>query len=284
MPYCPECLMEYIEGTAVCSDCRVGLLPGPPPVLVQKRKDGRSQQITCPVCKAEIELEEQERIEGRVSCPSCQKTLIWRKDPERAQKEVATGRPKNVALAVILALLFGPLGMLYVGRFWQSLLIALAVAILRSAFIYGPGGGSLAVKDLDLVIGGTLWIGLAVWASELAKEINENTRSDEDDVESVLLVKAESVMQAKFLAAALDNAGIPYVARGLGITDSLGGSAGGDVAFGVYSSPRGPEVYVNPSDLKAAIEVLDSIRGSELSDDQDIDSDSGSSSSDPTKA
>ncbi|MCX6831600.1 MAG: DUF2007 domain-containing protein [candidate division Zixibacteria bacterium] len=111
----------------------------------------------------------------------------------------------------------------------------------------------------------------------------ERTDNPDDEVDAVLLLQGESVMQAKFLAAALEDAGIPYVARGLGITDSLGGSAGGDVAFGAYSSPGGPEIYVNPSDLAAAQKVLDSIRGSEPPDDQDIDSDSGSSSSDPAQ-
>ncbi|TFH54709.1 MAG: hypothetical protein E4G91_11140 [Candidatus Zixiibacteriota bacterium] len=146
MPYCPECLMEYIEGSEVCHDCQVRLLPGPP--------------------------------------------------PEK------TDKPDN----------------------------------------------------------------------------------PDDKVDAVLLLKGESVMQAKFLASALDDAKIPYVARGIGITDSLGGSAGGDVAFGAYSSPRGAEIYVNPSDLAAAQKVLDSISGNELSEGQDIDSDSGSSSSGPTQA
>jgi hypothetical protein len=112
----------------------------------------------------------------------------------------------------------------------------------------------------------------------------EKTDNPDDEIDAVLLLKAECVMQAKFLAAALEDAGIPFVARGLGITDSLGGSAGGDVACGAYSSPGAPEVYVNPSDLAAAQKVLDSVSGSELPEDQDIDSDSGSSSSDPTKA
>jgi hypothetical protein len=31
MPYCPECLIEYVEGTKECSDCRVPLEAGPPP-------------------------------------------------------------------------------------------------------------------------------------------------------------------------------------------------------------------------------------------------------------
>lgn len=31
MPYCPDCLIEYVEGTAKCEDCDADLLPGPPP-------------------------------------------------------------------------------------------------------------------------------------------------------------------------------------------------------------------------------------------------------------
>jgi hypothetical protein len=112
----------------------------------------------------------------------------------------------------------------------------------------------------------------------------EETDNPDDKIDSVLLVKPETVMQAMFVAAALDDAGIPYVARGLGITDSIGGSAGGNVPFGAQSSPRGPDIYVNPSDLAAAQKVLDSVSGSELPEGQDIDNDSGSSSSDPTKA
>ena len=66
----------------------------------------------------------------------------------------------------------------------------------------------------------------------------------DDKIDAVLLLKAETVMQAMFVAAALDDAGIPYVARGLGITDSLGGSAGGNVPFGAQSSPRSARKYM----------------------------------------
>jgi hypothetical protein len=31
MPYCPQCLIEYVEGTAQCEDCGSFLLPGSPP-------------------------------------------------------------------------------------------------------------------------------------------------------------------------------------------------------------------------------------------------------------
>lgn len=100
-----------------------------------------------------------------------------------------------------------------------------------------------------------------------------------NEVDSVLLTKPDSVMQAKFIAAALEEARIPFVARGLGITDSLGGAAGGDVSWGAYSSPRGPEIYVHPSDLEAAQQVLESIQGSELSEDEETGSDTGGSPS-----
>ena len=31
MPYCPDCLTEYVEGTRKCEDCGAPLVPGSPP-------------------------------------------------------------------------------------------------------------------------------------------------------------------------------------------------------------------------------------------------------------
>jgi len=31
MPHCPQCSIEYVEGTTHCEDCGAFLLPGPPP-------------------------------------------------------------------------------------------------------------------------------------------------------------------------------------------------------------------------------------------------------------
>jgi len=31
MPYCPNCLTEYVEGTTACEDCGAQLAPGSPP-------------------------------------------------------------------------------------------------------------------------------------------------------------------------------------------------------------------------------------------------------------
>lgn len=33
MPYCPNCLTEYVEGTGECEDCGVHLVPGSPPEI-----------------------------------------------------------------------------------------------------------------------------------------------------------------------------------------------------------------------------------------------------------
>lgn len=33
MPYCPECLTEYVRGTNQCEDCGAELLPGSPPPM-----------------------------------------------------------------------------------------------------------------------------------------------------------------------------------------------------------------------------------------------------------
>jgi hypothetical protein len=32
MPYCPDCMTEYVEGTRECEDCDAALLPGSPPM------------------------------------------------------------------------------------------------------------------------------------------------------------------------------------------------------------------------------------------------------------
>lgn len=31
MPYCPQCFIEYVEGTVTCEDCGTDLVPGSPP-------------------------------------------------------------------------------------------------------------------------------------------------------------------------------------------------------------------------------------------------------------
>ncbi len=50
MPYCPQCMSEYIEGTRECEDCRVPLSPGSPPesaVRQAKDEDLADSKLVC---------------------------------------------------------------------------------------------------------------------------------------------------------------------------------------------------------------------------------------------
>jgi len=48
MPYCPQCLIEYVEGTAQCEDCGASLLPGSPrqPPAGPEIADSRGGKLT----------------------------------------------------------------------------------------------------------------------------------------------------------------------------------------------------------------------------------------------
>ncbi|HEV3277766.1 MAG TPA: hypothetical protein VG860_13185 [Terriglobia bacterium] len=48
MPYCPQCLTEYVEGAAECMDCRVALQPGAPPPRIP-REEGQPNARFVPV-------------------------------------------------------------------------------------------------------------------------------------------------------------------------------------------------------------------------------------------
>jgi Putative prokaryotic signal transducing protein len=43
MPYCPDCLTEYVEGTDKCEDCGAALAPGSPPVRMPVAATGRDK-------------------------------------------------------------------------------------------------------------------------------------------------------------------------------------------------------------------------------------------------
>jgi Putative prokaryotic signal transducing protein len=40
VPYCPECLTEYVEGVRECEDCGTALLPGAPPAVEAEKDSG----------------------------------------------------------------------------------------------------------------------------------------------------------------------------------------------------------------------------------------------------
>jgi len=49
MPYCPNCLTEYVEGTTTCEDCGAQLAPGSPPETppqTQSAGSGDSKLVT----------------------------------------------------------------------------------------------------------------------------------------------------------------------------------------------------------------------------------------------
>ena len=42
MPFCPQCLTEYVEGSLQCEDCRIELVPGSPPEVADEADAGSS--------------------------------------------------------------------------------------------------------------------------------------------------------------------------------------------------------------------------------------------------
>jgi hypothetical protein len=93
---------------------------------------------------------------------------------------------------------------------------------------------------------------------------------DEDDVDAVLLLRAENKLHADLLVSALEDQDIPCLVKGLGITDGLGGAGSGAVPYGVFSSPRAIEIYVSDHDFDRAKEVMDSLQGSELAENDEL--------------
>ena len=45
MPYCPQCFVEYVDGTAQCEDCKSSLLPGPPPHLPESSDLAKEKNV-----------------------------------------------------------------------------------------------------------------------------------------------------------------------------------------------------------------------------------------------
>lgn len=45
MPYCPQCLVEYVEGSAECIDCHVALEPGAPPEPAAESEQSRELEV-----------------------------------------------------------------------------------------------------------------------------------------------------------------------------------------------------------------------------------------------
>ncbi len=104
---------------------------------------------------------------------------------------------------------------------------------------------------------------------------------DEDEADAILLLRAENKLHADLLVSALEDQDIPCLVKGLGITDGLGGAGSGDVPYGVFSSPRAIEIYVSDHDFDRAKEVMDSLQGSELAENDELNN-PGGESNDPS--
>ncbi len=50
MPYCPQCMSEYVHGTAECEDCVIPLLPGSPPESSVRAVEGEDLGDSKLVC------------------------------------------------------------------------------------------------------------------------------------------------------------------------------------------------------------------------------------------
>jgi hypothetical protein len=97
---------------------------------------------------------------------------------------VITAPKKSVALALVLTLFFGPLGLFY-ASFWGALIMialdaAAFVLLTTSAFSIGSLGGSFAAIGL---IGGLVWLVLVQWPAcmlwALIACIRHNRRNQE---------------------------------------------------------------------------------------------------------
>lgn len=92
-----------------------------------------------------------------------------------------------------------------------------------------------------------------------------------DDSENVMLLKTGNYMLAQFLTGALDEEEIPYLAKGLGGDDRVGGGA---ITHRGFSPPGLAEIFVNHDDYDRAKELLESLEGEDLDDfDDDMDDD-----------
>ncbi len=127
----------------------------------------------CERCRTNLYLRHAYMWYSRCVCHSCLKDMEagrkWFEHPFRP----ALASPRKIPiLAGLLALLFGPFGMLYVGMFWKPLVSEiLFYAVLITALVTTPEGEVLLVS-----VAGILGIGhsflLPGWAMRRAKDIN----------------------------------------------------------------------------------------------------------------
>jgi hypothetical protein len=92
-------------------------------------------------------------------------------------------------------------------------------------------------------------------------------KGSSDDVDSVLLLKTVDYLKAHLLAGALENAGIGFWAKRLGMGGRLGSSGTASIDHVVYDGPKPAEIYVLPHDLDKARDILAALE-EDADDDQ----------------
>ena len=131
----------------------------------------------CERCRREVSFRGAFEWQGKTVCRSCLSNLQsgcnWF---DQVVKVDAPPVLKSLALAGILAFLFGPVGMLYVGLFWRALLgeVVFWCLIVTGALLIP----NLTVFVILVII---LWIvhviTMPMWAVRRAKELNRQIES-----------------------------------------------------------------------------------------------------------
>jgi hypothetical protein len=67
MPYCPNCLTEYVEGASTCADCGAQLAPGSPP-LTESAGSPDSKLVTVRVFTGATALPEGKLAKNLLKC------------------------------------------------------------------------------------------------------------------------------------------------------------------------------------------------------------------------
>ncbi len=105
--------------------------------------------------------------------------------------------------------------------------------------------------------------------AKLVAELKPERESGaDDDVKSVLLLKTDNYLKAELVTGALDEAGISYWAKRLGMGGRLGGMTTGAISHDILDAPKPAEIYVLPDDLAEAKEIVEG-----FADDIEIETD-----------
>jgi len=132
----------------------------------------------CSRCNKQLTFRDSFVWENQPICKSCLNGLEqgqkWEEIAEPAPKQVR----KSIVIAVLLAVFFGPLGMLYVRQFMRALLVALP-SFIGWIILSGVSPNSPITIMVTVLYAVTQLIILPVWAGIRAKDLTEEARLSE---------------------------------------------------------------------------------------------------------